>query len=157
MRGVPDDIARVVRAGLRGARDPGHHPAGHELQLPAAWCRGPGDGRVRRRARAARVSRHDGLLRNPRPIRPVQDGRHVERHILGLPERPVRHVPCIQGDLLRVAPPPAQHQTVAAAQARLRRSLHQGQLQLTPLTPPPPFSHPLALSLPQSSLLYCVL
>jgi len=36
VRGLPDDAACVVRAGLRGERDTRHHQAGHELQLPAA-------------------------------------------------------------------------------------------------------------------------
>lgn len=137
VRGVPDDAAGVVRAGLHGGRDPGAHTAGHELQLPAARRRGARHGRVRQRPRPARVSAHRGVLRAARPVRPVQDGRHVRVHVLGLAERTVRHVPRLQDRVLRHAPAPAQRQAVAAAQARLRRPVHQGQLQPTPLTGPP--------------------
>lgn len=74
------------------------------------------------------MSQDQRLLRPPRPVGPVQDGRHVRRHVLGIDERPVLHVPRVQGGVLRDAPVEAQHQTVAAAQARFRRPLHQGLL-----------------------------
>lgn len=126
VRSVPDDAARVVRAGLRRRRDTGHHPAGHELQLPAVRGRRASDGRVRRRTRSARLSQLRGLLRPPGPVRPVQDRGHDRGHVLGFRDRPVRHVPRVQGHLLRDAPLAAQHQTFAAPQARLHWPLHQG-------------------------------
>lgn len=128
VRGLPDDAAGVVRAGLRGERDTRHHQTGNELQLPAARRRGAGHGRVRQRPRPVRVSQDRRLLRPPRPDGPVQDGRHVRRDVLGIDERPVLHVPRVQDGLLRDAPVEAQHQTVVAAQARFRRPLHQGLL-----------------------------
>jgi len=128
VRGVPYDAAGVVRAGLRRERDTRHHPTGHELQLPAARRRGAGHGRVRQRPRPVRVSQDRRLLRPPRPVGPVQDGRHDRRDVLGIDERPVRHVPRVQGGVLRDAPAETQHQTVTAAQARFRRPLHQSLL-----------------------------
>lgn len=134
MRGVSANAAGVVRAGLRPKRDPSNRPAGHELQLPAARRRGARHGRVRQRPGPSRVSRQRGLLRPPGPFGPVQDGRHVRRHVLGLAERPMRHVPHVQSGVVRDAPAETEHQTVAAAQARLRRSLHQSVLQYSSLT-----------------------
>jgi len=136
VRGLPDDAAGVVRSGLRGGRDPPHHPAGHELQLSAARRRGARHGRVRQRPRSAGLSQERGLLRPPRPVGAVQDGRHVRGDLLGIDERPLRHVRRVQGGVVRDAPAEAQHQTVAAAQARFRRPLHQGLLQHSPLTTP---------------------
>jgi len=115
VRGLPDDAAGVVRPGLRGGRDTRHHPAGHELQLPAARRRGARHGRIRQRPRPAGVPQERGLLRSPGPVGPVQDGWHVRGDILGFDERPVRHVPRVQGGVVRDAPAEAQHQTVAAA------------------------------------------
>jgi len=128
MRGLPNDAAGVVRSGLRRGRDPRHRPAGNELQLPAVRRRGARHGHLRQRPRPAGVPQDRGLLQSPGPVGPVQDGRHVRGDILGVDERPVRHVPRVQGGVVRDAPAEAQHQTVAAAQARVRRPLHQGQL-----------------------------
>lgn len=109
MRGVPDDAAGVIRAGLQRGRDPGHHPAGHELQLPEVRGRGTGHGRVRQRPRSARVSAVRGLLRATRPVCPVQDGRHVRRHVLGLTDSSVLHVSHVQDGVVRDAQVEAQH------------------------------------------------
>lgn len=128
VRSLPDDADGVVRSGLRGERDPRHHPAGHELQLPTARRRGARHGHLRQRPRPAGVSHERGILPNPGPVGPVQDGRHVRGDVPGVAERPVLHVRRVQGRVVRDAPAEAQHQTVAAAQARVRRPLHQGQL-----------------------------
>lgn len=134
VRGVPVDAASVVRTGLQGGRDPCHHPAGHELQLPAVRSRGARHGRVRERPGTARLPHNGGVLRPARPFGPVQHGRHVRGDVLEIADGPVLHVRRVQGGLVRDAPEEAEHQPIAAAQARLRRTLHQSSLQHSSLT-----------------------
>lgn len=142
VRGVPDDAAVVVRAGLQGGRDPGAHPAGHEPQLPAVRGRGTGDVRVRERPGPVGLPQVGGVLRPARPVGPVQHGRHDRSVVLEIADPAVPDVRRVQGHVVRDAQVEADHQPFGAAQARLRRTFHQSSLQHPSLTQQRPCARP---------------